>query len=126
MNRCRPPEARERRRKRCLHSVDSGVAPHHRSPASAMKPARHDLWAPFGREAIEHLARAMRLSPPRSFHVLDAERQASFDYEGGAHRHHALEHSAQGIALTEALVPRTAEDRMIGDLSSMPSLQNHL
>ena len=25
-------------------------------------------------------------------------------------------HSAQGIALTEALVPRTAEDRMIGNL----------
>ena len=24
-------------------------------------------------------------------------------------------HSAQGIALTEALVPRTAEDRMIGN-----------
>jgi hypothetical protein len=27
-----------------------------------------------------------------------------------------IEHSAQGIALTEALVPRTAEDRMIGNL----------
>ena len=33
-----------------LHPVDSGVAPHHRSPASAMKPAERDLWAPFGRE----------------------------------------------------------------------------
>jgi hypothetical protein len=100
VNRCRPPEARERRRKSCLHSVDSGVAPHHRSPASAMKPARHDLWAPFGREAIEHLARAMRLSPPRSFHVLDAERQASFGYEGGHLPSRRLAPTAVGAART--------------------------
>jgi hypothetical protein len=26
-------------------SVDSGVAPHHRSPASATEPAGQDLWA---------------------------------------------------------------------------------
>ena len=43
-----------------------------------------------------------------------------------AHRHHALEHSPQSIALAKALVPRAAEHRMIGNLSSMPSLQNHL
>ena len=28
-----------------LRSVDSGVAPHHRSPASATEPAGQDLWA---------------------------------------------------------------------------------
>jgi hypothetical protein len=28
-----------------LHSVQGGVAPHHRSPASAMEPAGLDLWA---------------------------------------------------------------------------------
>src|SRR5262249_12388347 len=33
-----------------------------------------------------------------------------------APRHHALKHPAQGIALTETLVPRSAEHRMIGDL----------
>src|SRR5215218_10348134 len=32
-----------------------------------------------------------------------------------AHRHHALEHPAQGIAVTETLMPRAAEHRMIGD-----------
>ena len=31
-----------------LRSVDSGVAPHHRSPTSAKKPAGQDLWALFG------------------------------------------------------------------------------
>src|SRR3984893_225143 len=33
-----------------------------------------------------------------------------------AHRHHPLEHPPQGIALTKALEPCTAEHRMIGDL----------
>jgi hypothetical protein len=28
-----------------LRSVDSGIAPHHRSPASAKEPAGQDLWA---------------------------------------------------------------------------------
>src|SRR5262245_61763762 len=28
-----------------LRSVDSGVGPHHRSPASATEPAGQDLWA---------------------------------------------------------------------------------
>src|SRR3954452_23638186 len=28
-----------------LHSVDSGIAPHDRSPASATEPAGQDLWA---------------------------------------------------------------------------------
>src|SRR5262245_13233083 len=28
-----------------LRSVESGVAPHHRSPTSATEPARQDLWA---------------------------------------------------------------------------------
>src|SRR5262245_5454999 len=28
-----------------LRSVDSGVAPHHRSPTSATEPAGQDLWA---------------------------------------------------------------------------------
>jgi len=30
-----------------LRSVDGGVAPHHRSPIAAMKPAGQDLWAPL-------------------------------------------------------------------------------
>ena len=29
-----------------LHSVDGGIAPHHRSPTSAIKPAGQDLGAP--------------------------------------------------------------------------------
>src|SRR6266536_6272105 len=33
-----------------------------------------------------------------------------------APRHHALEYPAQGIALTETLVPRTAEHGMVRDL----------
>ena len=39
-----------------------------------------------------------------------------------AHRHYALEHAAQGIALTKTLVPRTAEHRMIGDIVLDPEL----
>jgi hypothetical protein len=31
-----------------LRSVDDGLAPHHRSPASAIKPAGQDLRAPLG------------------------------------------------------------------------------
>jgi hypothetical protein len=33
-----------------LHSVDGGVAPHHRSPTSAMEPAGQDLGAPLAPE----------------------------------------------------------------------------
>ena len=47
---------------------------------------------------------------------IDRKRFAANQPSRDAHRHHTLEHSAQGIALTEALVPRTAEDRMIGNL----------
>src|SRR6202023_1749338 len=50
--------------------------------------------------------------------------QARIDREGfaadqpgrNAIRHHTLEHPAQGIARAEALMPRPAEHRMIGDL----------
>ena len=31
-----------------LRSVDDGLAPHHRSPAAAIKPAGQDLRAPLG------------------------------------------------------------------------------
>ena len=46
---------------------------------------------------------------------IDRECFTAYQSGGDAPRHHLLEHSAQGIALAEALVPRTAEHRMIGD-----------
>ena len=47
---------------------------------------------------------------------IDRERFAANQPGRDAHRHHALEHPAQGIALAEAFMPGTAEHRMIGDL----------
>jgi hypothetical protein len=47
---------------------------------------------------------------------IDRERFAPDQPGRNTHRHHALEHPAQGIALSEALVPRPAEHRMIGNL----------
>ena len=37
-----------------LRSVDGGVAPHHRSPASATEPAGQDLRAAFGAPSERH------------------------------------------------------------------------
>ena len=47
---------------------------------------------------------------------IDRERFASNQPARNAHRHHALEYPAYGIALSEAFVPRTAEYRVIGNL----------
>ena len=46
---------------------------------------------------------------------VDRERLAANQARHDADRHHPLEHAAQGIALAEALVPRTGERRMIRD-----------
>ena len=46
---------------------------------------------------------------------VDRERLAANQARHDADRHHPLEHAAQGIALAEALVPRTGERRMIGN-----------
>ena len=55
---------------------------------------------------------------------IDRERFAADQPGRDTHRHHALEHPSQSIALTKAFVPSAAEHRMIGNLSSTPSLQN--
>jgi hypothetical protein len=47
---------------------------------------------------------------------IDRERFPANEPGCDAHCHHALEHPAQGIALTETFMPRTAEHRMVGDL----------
>jgi hypothetical protein len=39
-----------------------------------------------------------------------------------AHRHQALEHPAQSIALSEPFMPGSAEHRMIGDIVPDPEL----
>ena len=39
-----------------LHSVHDGVAPHHRSPASAVKPAGQDLGSAFGPKSADSTA----------------------------------------------------------------------
>jgi hypothetical protein len=39
-----------------LHSVYDGVAPHHRSPASAIKPAGQDLGAPMAPKSDDSTA----------------------------------------------------------------------
>src|SRR5664279_5595878 len=53
---------------------------------------------------------------------IDRKRLAPNEPGRDAHRHHALEHPSQGIALAEALVSRAAEHRMIGDLVLNPEL----
>jgi len=47
---------------------------------------------------------------------IDRKRFAANKSGRDAHRHHALEHPPQGIALTEAFMPGSAEHRMIGNL----------
>jgi hypothetical protein len=46
---------------------------------------------------------------------IDRERFASNQPGRNAHCHYTLEHSAQGVALSEAFVPGAAEYRVIGD-----------
>jgi len=45
---------------------------------------------------------------------INRERFATNKPSRNACRHHTLEHPAQGVALTKAIMPRTAEHRMIG------------
>src|SRR5579859_2586338 len=47
---------------------------------------------------------------------IDRERFAADEPGRDAHRYHALEYTAQSIALAEPLVPRATEHRMIGNL----------